>query len=267
MSTLPSKVAERAVSDGAGNFFSNLISGGGADNIGNYGMVGDVFGGFTDRLGLTNYGTGQLDADGNPVQTSSGGFMGGLGGGLGSLAMAGVPAYMLGKMAYDEAKADKGVPLTPLTTMGPTGRYNIEAEIARRMGTQTPNPVEFGLLPQGTFPQLSGGQPMAAAGGGAVYPMRYANGGDVAMQDFQRMTGGINGPGSETSDDVPAMLSDGEFVFTGEAVRGAGGFDMNNQGGILTLTPSGTPDRERGTNVMYEMMDLFGSYANANASA
>ena len=232
---------------------SNLWRGGGYDNVGNYGMLGDVAGGFTDRLGLTNYGTGQ---------GQGGGFGGRLGGGLGSLAMAGVPAYMLGKMAYDEAKADKGVPLTPLTTMGPTGRYNIEAEIARRMGTQTPNPVEFGLLPHGTFPELSGGRPMAAAGGGAVYPMAYANGGDVAMEDFERMNGGINGPGTETSDDVPAMLSDGEFVFTGEAVRGAGAFDMNNQGGILTLTPSGTPDRERGTNVMYEMMDLFGSYAN-----
>ena len=149
--------------------------------------------------------------------------------------------------------------------MGPTGRYNIEAEIARRMGTQTPNPVEFGLLPSGTIPTLSGGQPMQAAMGGAVYPMAYAEGGDVAMEDFARMNGDINGPGTETSDDIPAMLSDGEFVMTGAAVRGAGGFEMQNQGGILTLTPTGTPDRERGTNTMYDMMDLFGSYANANA--
>jgi len=223
-------------------FFGGLISGGGADNKGNYGLLGDIGGGL------------------------AGGLLGGGGGGglgsLGSLAAAGVPAYLLGKMAYDEAKKDKGVALTPLTTMGPTGRYNIEAEIARRTGTQTPNPVEFGLLPQGTFPQLSGGQPMAAAGGGAVYPMAYAEGGNVAIEDFQRMNGDINGAGTETSDDVPAMLSDGEFVMTGAAVRGAGGFDMKNKGGILTLTPSGTPDRERGTNVMHEMMDLFGSYAN-----
>ena len=223
-------------------FFGGLISGPGADGRGNYGVLGDIGGGL------------------------AGGLLGGGGGGglgsLASLAAAGVPAYLLGKMAYDEAKKDKGVALTPLTTMGPTGRYNIEAEIARRMGTQTPNPVEFGLLPQGTFPQLSGGQPMAAAGGGAVYPMAYAEGGNVAIEDFQRMNGDINGAGTETSDDVPAMLSDGEFVMTGAAVRGAGGFDMKNKGGILTLTPSGTPDRERGTNVMYEMMDLFGSYAN-----
>jgi hypothetical protein len=92
--------------------------------------------------------------------------------------------------------------------------------------------------------------------------MAYADGGNVSSEDFQRMNGDINGPGTETSDDVPAMLSDGEFVMTGAAVRGAGGFDMKNKGGILTLTPSGTPDRERGTNVMHEMMDLFGSYAH-----
>ena len=241
-----------------GNFFSNLYSGGGSDGVGNYGAIGDMFGGFTNKMGLTNYGVG-----GGQQQGGGGGF-GGMGG-IGGLAAAGIPAYLLGKMAYDEAKKDKGVPQTPLTTMGPTGRYNIEAEIARRMGTQTPNPVEFGLLPSGTIPTLSGGQPMSAAMGGAVYPMAYAEGGDVAMEDFARMNGDISGPGTETSDDIPAMLSDGEFVMTGAAVRGAGGFEMQNQGGILTLTPTGTPDRERGTNTMYDMMDLFGSYANANA--
>ena len=241
-----------------GNFLSNIFSGGGQDGVGNYGMIGDLAGGFTDRLGLTNYGLG------GQQQGGGGGMFGGMGG-IGGLAAAGIPAYLLGKMAYDEAKKDRGVPLTPLTTMGPTGRYNIEAEIAKRMGTQAPNPVEFGLLPSGTIPTLSGGQPMQAAMGGAVYPMAYAEGGDVAMEDFERMNGQIDGPGTETSDDIPAMLSDGEFVMTGAAVRGAGGFEMQNQGGILTLTPTGTPDRERGTNMMYEMMDLFGSYANANA--
>jgi hypothetical protein len=39
---------------------------------------------------------------------------------------------------------------------------------------------------------------------------------------FPRKTGPINGPGSGTSDSIPAMLSDGEFVFTAKAVRGAG---------------------------------------------
>ena len=217
------------------------------------------------------------------------GFLGDLGG---SLAMAGLPAYMLGKMAYDEAKADKGVPLTPLTTMDAGGRYNIEAEIARRTGAAAPNPVEFGLLPEGTIPQLSGGaagprQPavvsryyrpeevlQGAHGGlvpayayGGLVPA-YANGGNVDAREFARMNGKIEGPGSETSDEVPAMLSDGEFVMTGRAVRGAGAFQLNRErNGILTLTPSGSENREQGTKIMYDMMDEFSRRGNAPAFA
>jgi hypothetical protein len=206
----------------------------------------------------------------------------GLAGGLGSLAglgLAGGAAFGLGKLAMEEARRDKGVPLTPLTTMDAGGRYNIEAEIARRMGRAAPNPVEFGLQPR--MPTLSGGQAgprkeavtsqyvQGAAMGGAMQPMyamAYANGGDVAMEDFERMNGYIDGPGTETSDDIPAMLSDGEFVMTGQAVRGAGSFELNEEpNGILTLVPSASESRERGTQLMYQMMDVFGRYANATS--
>ena len=67
---------------------------------------------------------------------------------------------------------------------------------------------------------------------------RYAaGGGDVS---FPRMNGAIYGPGTETSDDIPAMLSDGEFVMTARAVRGAG-----------------DGDRERGMQRMYDIMRRF----------
>lgn len=39
--------------------------------------------------------------------------------------------------------------------------------------------------------------------------------------------GEIIGPGTATSDSIPAMLSDGEFVMTASAVKGAGGGDRN----------------------------------------
>ena len=39
--------------------------------------------------------------------------------------------------------------------------------------------------------------------------------------------GEVNGPGTGTSDSVPARLSDGEFVVTANAVRGAGGGDRD----------------------------------------
>jgi hypothetical protein len=54
-------------------------------------------------------------------------------------------------------------------------------------------------------------------------PRRMAKGGDAKMTQFPRKNGPINGPGTGTSDDIPAMLSDGEFVFTAKAVRNAGG--------------------------------------------
>ena len=200
-------------------------------------------------------------------QQSKGLFGGGFGdalkmGGIGALAAG------LGKLAYEDAQKQKGVALTPLTTMSPTGRYNIEAEIARRMGQPAPNPVEFGLLPSGTLPELSGGKPRGMMYGGGI--MAYAHGGAVQMQEggemdpnnFPKMDGDINGPGTETSDDIPAMLSDGEFVMTGRAVRGAGSYEMQaDPNGIISLMPTLEEDRERGMDNMYKMMDMFASKA------
>jgi hypothetical protein len=53
-------------------------------------------------------------------------------------------------------------------------------------------------------------------------PQRLAKGGAPVPTEFPRKNGPINGPGTGTSDDIPAMLSDGEFVFTAKAVRNAG---------------------------------------------
>ena len=44
----------------------------------------------------------------------------------------------------------------------------------------------------------------------------------LAAGGFPRKNGQISGPGTETSDDIPAMLSDGEFVVNAKAVRGIG---------------------------------------------
>ena len=190
---------------------------------------------------------------------------------FGKIGLSGL-AGLVGKLAYEEAKRNKGVPLTPLTTMDQLGRYNIAAEIARQKGEEMPSRVEFGLNPSG-MPVLQGGgtgiTPRSAAMGGI---MAFADGGVVQMQEggeppidlanFPPMDGDINGPGTETSDDIPAMLSDVEFVMTSKAVRGAGGFDMaKGDNGIVTLTPSGNPSRESGTRIMYKLMEHFGSMA------
>ena len=263
--------------------------------------VGDAFG-FGGASGLRDVYGGDVmtDSQGNPIidpttgQPMRSGFMRNAQGGLSGMGMLGIGALAtgLGKLAYEDTKKDKGVQLTPLNTMNAAGRYNLEAEIARRMGQRAPNPTEFGLLPANTMPQLSGGreQVMAAAKGGEVQypnkgleslakvapdvvkrmgynmggyvmPMAYAEGGNVAIEDFERMNGQINGEGTETSDDVPAMLSDGEFVMTGQAVRGAGSYDMKNDSGIITLSPTGAPSRDGGTDLMYQLMEAFSSQA------
>tara|TARA_S200002703_G_scaffold135901_2_gene124971 strand:- start:181 stop:2097 length:1917 start_codon:yes stop_codon:yes gene_type:complete len=69
-------------------------------------------------------------------------------------------------------------------------------------------------------------------------PLDVAQGGEI--ENFPRMNGRIDGPGTETSDDIPAMLSDGEFVFTAKAVRGAG-----------------NGSRENGMQNMYDLMSKF----------
>jgi len=49
-------------------------------------------------------------------------------------------------------------------------------------------------------------------------------GGGISDLDM-RLGGASNGPGTGTSDDIPAMLSDGEFVVTAKAVENLGGGD------------------------------------------
>jgi hypothetical protein len=56
----------------------------------------------------------------------------------------------------------------------------------------------------------------------ASTPRRAAKGGVMSLDDYPRKNGAINGPGTGTSDDIPAMLSDGEFVFTAKSVRAMG---------------------------------------------
>ena len=53
----------------------------------------------------------------------------------------------------------------------------------------------------------------------------------------------VEGRGTERSDDIPAMLSDGEFVMNSKSVRGA--------------DPSGRGNRYAGANNLYNMMRNF----------
>jgi hypothetical protein len=270
------------LSNNDGNFLSSLMgpsqgsvldydpaTGSGQSRLG---LIEDFIKGGSKKATESIFGGGD--------DTSSGGM-----GMMGKLGIAGL-AGLIGKLAYEEAKNQKGVPLTPLTQMDQLGRYNIAAEMARQAGEGSPSRVEYGLNPEG-MPALSGGSPRMAAyggimnlnmggmprynyGGGVQYfnqggTVAMAEGGDmdatINIEDFPAKDGQIDGPGTEVSDDIPAMLSDGEFVMTAKAVKGAGSFNINDNNGILTLTPNGDPSRDSGTRVMYKLMEHFGKVA------
>ena len=98
-------------------------------------------------------------------------------------------------------------------------------------------------LPEGQAygynPELTFGNPKVRDPFSTVPAM--AEGGGV--MDL-RQGGESEGPGTGTSADIPAMLSDGEFVMTAKAVRGAGG-----------------GDRREGAKRMYEAMDKLEAQA------
>jgi len=71
--------------------------------------------------------------------------------------------------------------------------------------------------------------PAYSAGSNIVPTMFAAKGGIVNLaeggfpEDAPRARGMLRGPGTGTSDDIPAFLSNGEFVVTAKAVKNAGG--------------------------------------------
>ena len=104
------------------------------------------------------------------------------------------------------------------------------------------------LMPQQTFQGFDVGvRPGIAYGGG------------ITELDM-RMGGPSEGPGTETSDDIPAMLSDGEFVHTAKANKGLGGFKIEKNKNSITLFPAGKPDREQGFKNNDMMMKMFENY-------
>ena len=79
------------------------------------------------------------------------------------------------------------------------------------------------------------------AGGGEINRLRQGG--------FPRKNGKIAGPGTETSDDIPAMLSDGEFVINSKTVRGLG----------RAMGGKGKQDtRDRGSKFLYSLQDKYG---------
>ena len=104
-------------------------------------------------------------------------------------------------------------------------------------------PIQFAGMNSQDFMQqgqIQGGQNFGFDRFGNPIQSVYTAAEGGAINGFPRRSGFISGPGTETSDSIPAMLSDGEFVMTAQAVRGLGG-----------------GSREKGVRKMYDMMRMF----------
>ena len=117
-------------------------------------------------------------------------------------------------------------------------------DIEKVYGTQSPfrDLGQADIGPNKLIPYGSSSNPYGLAHGGII---SLAQGGD-----FPRKNGPIAGPGTETSDEVPAMLSDGEFVVNAKTVRGLGA-KLGGQGR--------KDERDRGSKYLYDMQNRYGT--------
>jgi len=174
-------------------------------------------------------------------------FYGGTGSGTGTGGFGGIDpkmaglALLYGKVVKDAAKKTEG----GLTDIRQSKRPDLN-----------PAPV-FAGFDLGVRPRQA-----AAFGGPIGFGRQHFNEGGLAVvQELDMRQGGeSSGPGTGTSDDIPAMLSDGEFVMTAAANNGAGGFKFNKTKKGIELIAASKPNRKKGVNVMNQLMDTFEKY-------
>ena len=125
--------------------------------------------------------------------------------------------------AAEVKRAKSKVDPTKLSMYGPAAAVGLGALYAGG-AFDSPEEEEGGLLFDPYTFQMFNNSYSPNMYAGSTYrrynPYLYADGGNV--EKFPRKTGAINGPGTGTSDSIPAMLSDGEFVMTAKAVRSMG---------------------------------------------
>ena len=139
--------------------------------------------------------------------------------GLGTALGVGLPSVL----AYMGAAADA-------KRAQPTDPADYMSAVDRRYGGQFARPPEAERI-QNLNPLIQ--QPQGRAEGGLMgteFAYSAYDGSPMGIQTmaeggetFPRKTGQISGPGGPKDDKIPAMLSDGEFVFTAKAVDNAGG--------------------------------------------
>ncbi len=169
-----------------------------------------------------------------------GGNAGGLGGNAGLMALA----ALYGKTVKDDYKRKEG------------GLKDIRQS------------VRPDLMPAPTFTGFDlGVRKNVAMGGLQELRPKFAMGRSVMANELDMRMGGPSiGPGTGTSDDIPAMLSDGEFVMTSAANNGLGGFKVTKTETGIELVPNGQPNRQQGAKNMDKLMKTFEQFNKVGMS-
>jgi len=238
-----SQLSEMGLLDASGNLKGSALSNLSQGKTGGF-DVKDLFGGGTDgqsRLGLIEDMLKGRSSD--PVREGGGMLSGGGGGGI-DPKMAAL-ALLYGKAVKDYTQKTSG------------GLRDVR------------NSIRSDLNPQPVFQGFDLGIRKNAANGGEMSNRQYFRDGGLAMIAEQDMRDGgeSEGPGTGTSDDIPAMLSDGEFVMTAAANKGSGGFEISKTKTGIELIPGGKPNRKKGVENMNRLMSIFEDYNSVGRMA
>ena len=237
---------------GAG--LGSAIRGDNPANIATSALMGYGLGSFGQSAGLFGAAPSKFGATAVPANIKAAkdvaGVKAALGGAPTSLAQKTAAQALakpgLGAQALQFAKQNKL--LTGALGLGALGSLGaFKEDKIDDAPSPSPTPGSQGMLdvraPKAVFFDTATGQ--YGASSPTLPPIaRVADGG------FPRRTGQIDGPGTEKSDDIPAMLSDGEFVMTAKAVRGLGALNGADKDDKLE-------QRRKGAKMMYDMMDKF----------
>jgi hypothetical protein len=208
-------------------------------------MSGTLFGSNSLLSGLTSGLVGGGGRSGILSSLGTNALISGAAGALGGALAGGVPQQNPGesdadyqnrvnqyKLLYQQGVSNPQLSITnaPMNLYPNNPFYTQRRAEGGRIGYQEGG---IGDLVKQTTQQAFFGTPMMAMGG----RMKYALGAEVPARENQagvkeldyRDSGGFVPPIGikERADDIPAMLSNNEFVFTADAVRNAGGGDEN----------------------------------------
>jgi len=212
-------------------------------SLGNIGGMAD--GGIASLPVEMNLG-GFLAAAGRGAMSAGQGIMGGIQSGagaiankIGTMADAGNQFRSNNPNLFPEAPGGGDGAGAPGDPPGVSGGVGKDATIA---GLQ----AEISRLKQ----LLGKGSNLTVTAPSAAAEQKAAQGGLMSLADgdfveYPRMNGQISGPGTERSDDIKAMLSDGEFVVNAKALRGIGKMDGANG--------DKEDQRMKGARMMYAM--------------